>query len=122
MSRITRNTNNEEFVSYEEAVEFANAHTQETQSVWLPVDHGRGRYPQYEVIEAPKLGDLVSMGFNGDYYPEGEIVHISKTYHTIKTSTGKTFRRVKKTGSWKLPNGNPFCMVPGHRREWNREF
>lgn len=121
-TELTRHASGREIESFEAAEELAALMTEDRGTLWLATDSGRGVWPRYRVMEAPKVGDAVSMGFNGDYYPEGEIASISKTYYAITTTTGKTFRRVKKTGSWKLPNGNPFCLVPGHRREWNREF
>lgn len=74
----------------------------------------------FDVIEAPKVGDKVSKGFNGDYYPEGEITRITPKWQ-ITTSTGAKFRRVKNTASWR-ETGRGFSMVGGHIDERNPSY
>lgn len=83
---------------------------------YLAVDAGECVFPRFDVIEAPVVGDPVSKAFNGDSYPEGEIVKITATLQ-IKTSTGKVFRRVKNTACWKDSNG--YGMSSGHHDERN---
>ena len=77
-------------------------------------------YP-VRVIKLPEVGEEVSRGFNGDYYPCGKIVRISKSYGKIVTEDGTVFIRQKK---------NPVCwlynkyssMVPGRIDERNPHF
>lgn len=94
--------------------------TEKLGRTFLPCDKGDGVYPRYDVIEAPKVGDKVSRGFNGDYYPEGEIVKVTPTYQ-ITTSTGKKFRRYKETAGWREV-GRGFWMTAGHIDERNPHF
>lgn len=105
-----------DYQSFEEAESMAKKATKATGIVYIPVDHGPGHKPRFDVIMAPQVGDRVSRGFNGDYYPEGEIVKVSKTYAQIKTSTGTKFYRSKQSAKWK--NGT-FVMCRGHRDERN---
>ena len=82
----------------------------------LPVDAGEWCSPRFDVIEAPAVGEFVTKAFNGDYYPEGEIVKITATWQ-IKTSAGKIFRRHKNSACWKDSNG--YGMISGHHDERN---
>lgn len=86
----------------------------------LPVDRGSHVSPRYDVIEAPLLGNLVSRGFNGDYYPAGSITKISASFRRIETSTGVVFWRVRNTESWRADQ--TWGMVSGHRSEQNPSF
>ena len=102
--------------SFEQVQKLAEDCSALTGKVYLAVDSGDHVSPRFDVIEAPAIGDLVSKAFNGDSYPEGEIVKITPTWQ-IKTSTGKTFRRVKNTSCWKDPNG--YGLISGHHDERN---
>jgi hypothetical protein len=84
----------------------------------LPYDYGYGVYPAYGIIEAPKVGDDVSYGFNGDYYPLGKVEQIGKDYKRIKAG-GKWWYRRKLTPSWR--NGC-WALVKGTYDERNPEF
>ncbi|BES53148.1 hypothetical protein [Aeromonas phage phiWae14] len=85
----------------------------------LAVDRGEWVSPRFDVVRMPQVGDEVSRSFNGDYYPEGTIVKISKSLQ-ITTSTGKTFYRRKKTGTWLY--SKMWGLVQGHHNKWNPEF
>lgn len=87
---------------------------------YIATDAGPNVSPRYDVIELPKVGDAVSYGFNGDYYPCGEIVSISKSLKKITTSTGRAFFRRRLTGSW--VNAGTWSLVPGHVNKRNPEF
>jgi len=106
--------------SLEEVEGLALRLTAMTGKTYLGTDSGPGVSPRFEVIEAPKVGDPVSQGFNGDYYPCGEITKITKGWR-ITTSTGKVFNRRKNSGSWKMVNGHS-SMVAGHISEQNPHF
>jgi len=70
----------------------------------------------------PQIGDKVSMGFNGDYYPEGEIVKIHKNHKRVITSTGREFTRVGDM-RWKQGGKNgAFSMIEGHISKMNPHF
>lgn len=89
----------------------------------IATDAGDCVSPRYDVIEAPMVGDEVSMGFNGDYYPVGKIVAIQKNYRRIRVEGPRgplIFSRRKESGSW--ANRGMWSLVPGVRNEWNQEF
>ena len=88
--------------------------------LYLGIDRGAGNYPRFDVIPMPQIGDEVSYGFNGDYYPCGKIVSISATLKKITTSTGDTFYRRRETGRW--VKGGTWTLVQGHRSEQNPCF
>ncbi len=87
---------------------------------FIPTDAGPHCSPQYDICEIPKVGDKVSKSFNGDSYPEGEIVSISKSLKVIKTSTGLSFYRRRLTGA--LVNHDTWSLIPGHHFEQNPSF
>lgn len=91
-----------------------------TGKTYLPVDHTESVSPRFDIISAPVIGDKVSRGFNGDYYPSGEITKITKGWR-VTTSTGRRFSRVKDTAAWREV-GRGFYMVAGHIDERNPHF
>lgn len=109
-----------DFETFEEASTISKYLTAMTGNVYLPTDEGSGTYPRYRVIEAPKVGDKVSKGFNGDYYPQGEIVRITPTFRVV-TSTGAVFIRKRQTSAWLTPGGT-WGLVSGHVDERNPSF
>lgn len=72
--------------------------------------------PRFDLFKAPKVGDEVSMGFNGDYYPCGKIATISKTMKKIVTDNGTVFYR-RSMSRWL--NCGTFVMIPGVHDERN---
>lgn len=88
---------------------------------WMAVDGGRSVSPRFDVVRKPKVGEPVSMAFNGDYYPDGYIAKISPTMKKITTTTGTTYYRRRQTASW-LRNGKTFSMVGGHIDKRNPSF
>lgn len=89
---------------------------------YIAVDAGAHVSPRYDVIELPKVGDDVSYGFNGDYYPCGKIIYISRgpNYRKIVTDDGSVFWRLRKTGSWK--KDQTWSLVQGVINKRNPEF
>ena len=73
-----------------------------------------------EIIETPKLGDKVSYGGNGDYYPCGKIVKITPSLRLV-TDTGAKFSRILRSGAWKHTNGFGH-LVAGHISQLSQEF
>lgn len=106
--------------SWEETVEKAAEMTKETGSLYIPCDLGEYTSPRYDIIHSHKVGDPVSKGLNGDYYPEGTITSVSASQRLIKTSTGLKFYRYKQSSSW-LSDGVWF-LVRGHINERNPSF
>jgi hypothetical protein len=86
----------------------------------LPVDNTAAVSPRYDVMVAPAVGDEVSYGFNGDYYPDGTITKITKGW-MITTSGGHTYRRKGNTSDWRQPGGT-WGLVSGHHYEQNPHF
>lgn len=89
----------------------------ETSKVFMWVDNGRHCHPQYDVIKAMEVGDEVSYGFNGDYYPCGTIISISPSYKVITTSDGSKFYRKGTTGCWR--KDKTWSLVPGVHNDRN---
>ena len=85
----------------------------------MAIDRGPYIWPRFKVIPRPQVGDEVSETIGGDYYPQGEIVSISKTYKVITTSTGAKYYRRKKTGTWCRGYST---LVRGHINKLNPEF
>ena len=109
-----------DFECFEQAMLIAIQAESATGKEYLPVDNGEWVSPRYDVIEAPCVGDKVSCGFNGDYYPEGEIVKISKNFKIITTSAGKKFYRKGLTGHW--VHSKMWALVAGHHEVKNPHF
>jgi len=87
---------------------------------YIATDNGEWVSPRFDVVRAPQVGDKVSYGFNGDYYPSGEITKISASFRRIVTSEGKVFYRKKLRASW--INCGTWGLVQGHIDERNPHF
>lgn len=109
-----------DFFSFEDAQTMSSYLTAMTGTMWLAADEGRGVYPRFRIVEAPKVGDKVSKSFNGDSYPCGEITRITPTW-IVTTSDGSKFRRFKESGGWR-EQGRGFWMIGGHVYEQNPHF
>lgn len=109
-----------DFKTFADATRIAHSATQNLGALFVPVDSGPYVSPRYDVLQAPKVGDKVSYGFNGDYYPDGEIVKVSPKLQ-VTTSTGNVYRRRKQTGTW-LRTGGTWALVQGHIDERNPHF
>lgn len=106
--------------SFEQAQAIATSTIELTKDRYVAVDSGPSVSPRYDVVKAPKVGDKVSYAFNGDYYPDGEIVSVSPTL-IVKTSGGHTYRRRKLTAAWQQPGGT-WSLVHGHVDKRNPSF
>jgi hypothetical protein len=107
--------------NYDLCVKIAESAGRLTGREYMVTTNKRHSGDTYEVIEAPQIGDKVSYAFNGDYYPDGEIVSITKgTKRIIKTSSGRKYYRRKKTGSW-ICHGT-WSLIPGHISRLNPHF
>ena len=80
-----------------------------TKIVYMADDRGPSVSPRFDVVRAPAVGDDVSKGFNGDYYPVGKIVRmtpISMRVITVDGPRGKLkFWRNGARASWTLSGG-----------------
>jgi len=110
------------------ATALAAAMTERGGAAWLPVDYGTSRSPRYTIVPAPVVGAAVSYGFNGDFYPCGNIVRVSSVTTGAKRVEARddagavsVFYRHKLSGSW-IKAGGTWCMVAGHRDERNPSF
>lgn len=89
---------------------------------YIATDAGSGCSPRYDVQRVPKVGEAVSKGFNGDYYPCGKIVSVGTgSKMIIKTDTGAVFYRRRTSGGW-LMQGGTWWLVLGTHNDKNREF
>lgn len=93
---------------------------------YIPTDAGSHVSPRYDVQALPKVGDDVSYGFNGDYYPAGKITSISKgplfrkVVATNAAGRVHTFWRRRKSGSWVMDQ--TWSLVGGIHNERNPSF
>jgi hypothetical protein len=99
---------------------------------YVATDAGPHVSPRYDVVRLPFLGDPVSYAFNGDSYPCGKIVRISKgpEYRRIEAHEDATvgnptprkhvFWRRGRTGSW-VKDGT-WHLTAGHVSRRNPEF
>ena len=100
--------------SSKELVTFlAQKATEQFGTLYLPTSRNGSNFG---IVKAPKIGDLVSHYFNGDYTPCGEVVRITPKF-TVITSTGNRFSRNKDTGTWL--EGGTFSLIEGHIDERN---
>ena len=114
-----------DFETFVQAEAAAKKLTEVMGRLYIPTTNGEeGRRARYEVVEVPAVGDEVSRGFNGDYYPCGKIVRVTKALTVIAEDENgfqSRFRRVKQTGSWKLEN-MPYYLVFGRVDERSPHF
>lgn len=108
--------------TFEEAIIVADKLTEQFGMVFLPEDRGSNVSPRFGIFRAFRVGEPVSYGFNGDFYPAGVITAISKSGRVITTknpctSTEKKFYRRKLTASWK--HNGMWTLVSGFHREQN---
>lgn len=109
-----------DITSFEHATAHANELSEATGKHYIPIDKGPHTAPQYSVATVPQVGDWVSYGFNGDYYPDGTITKVSKTLKVITTSSGKKYYRKKLTASWL--HAKTWSLIEGHHSELNPHF
>lgn len=116
-------SNRNDLKTFEQASAVAAALTANLGRTFLPTDAGGNCSPQFDVIEPPQVGDEVSEGFNGDYYPCGVVSRVGKDYRFIyvRDESGKERRAVRRrlTGSWKLGG---FSLVKGRHERRNPSF
>lgn len=113
---VTRNS----IHTYADAETYAAQATEATGELHIATDAGDHVHPRYDVIKAPVVGDMVSRGFNGDYYPAGRIEQVSKSLRRVKTTTGDVFFRRGRTGLW-VSQGT-WSMIAGWHDRRNPEF
>jgi hypothetical protein len=109
-----------DLASMEEASLLALSLTEQSGHDFIAIDRGDYHWPQYGVVAAPRIGDLVSISFNGDRHPCGQIKSISKTLKVITTTNGRTFYRRGKSAAW--INDGTWTMIPGHVSSQNESF
>lgn len=91
--------------------------TEYADELFIGIDNGASVSPRYDVIRAPKVGAVVSMGFNGDYYPQGKIAKISESLKVITLDNGKRFYRRRETGKWLYER--TWTLIQGTKDERN---
>lgn len=117
------------FKSMGEAEAVAEKLTKITGERWIAFDNGDG-LQRYGVMELPKVGDDVSYGFNGDYYPAGKITRITPSLRIYVSDEAKpdahprkhlVFFRRKQTSGWVMKGGT-WGLVKGIHDERNPHF
>ncbi len=106
-----------DYTSFNEVNGYALYVTAMTGQTYVGVDRGEHVGPRFGIARVPHVGDEVSKGFNGDYYPEGKVVKVTKNL-TVITSTGARFRRYKQTSGWRKEGGT-WWLINGHHDERN---
>ena len=86
---------------------------------YIATDSGEPSRHRYSIARAPAIGDRVSKSFNGDSYPCGVIVKISKSFRRIETDEKRVFFRQKQTGRWQVSG---WSLINGHHEEQNPHF
>jgi hypothetical protein len=123
--------NRNDWKTYEQAAEVAAALGPKYQAI----DNGAHVSPRYDVIDLPQVGQEVSYAFNGDSYPCGKIISISKGpgFRKIVAAevgdNGDVFEHVfyrrcrdgKPTGGAWIMDGT-WSLVQGHVSKRNPEF
>lgn len=108
--------------SFADVERLAASATKAAGKLHIGIDNGAYVSPRFDVGLAPAVGDPVSYGFNGDYYPDGEITHVTEgSLRVVKTSTGSTYYRHKNSGKWTKAGGT-WSLVHGHINERNPHF
>jgi hypothetical protein len=114
--------NRNDLKTLEDAARVAASLSRATGVTYLPTDTPNCS-PRFDVIEAPKVGDFVSHGFNGDAYPVGTIIAITPTWQCViqreDGSTVRAYRRNATSGSWRLDG---FSMIRGRHDYRNPSF
>ena len=87
---------------------------------WVGTDAGPHCYPRFNAQRAPNVGDDVSYAFNGDSYPCGQVVRVSKSLKVITTSNGDRYFRVKLSGGWR--RNRTWWLTEGHVSKYNPSF
>ena len=91
--------------------------TEYADELFIGIDGGTSVSPRFDIVRAPKVGDEVSMGFNGDCYPQGKIKAISASLKVITLDNGKRFYRRKETAKWVYER--TWVLVQGTKDERN---
>ena len=110
--------------SYAEAEVIAHQITVLTGETYIAFDDGPGTSHQFGCMPLLKIGEDVSYGFNGDYYPCGKIVRITPSLRIIaeKADGSKSvFNRRKQSSRW-VKVGGTWSLVKGIHNDRNESF
>lgn len=115
-----------DFPDFEFVTRLAASASRLTGGDWIPVDQGPNQSPRFDVMVCPKVGDDVSKGFNGDYYPIGKVASISagptRRVITVDGPRGKLrFYRRGLSSGW-IQAGGTWGLVRGIVDRYNQEF
>jgi len=113
-----------DYNSFAEVEDIANQLAALDGQSWIAYDNGSHTSHRYGVMTIPKIGDDVSYGFNGDYYPCGKITRITPSLRITATDergNKKVFNRKRTTSSWVMVGGT-WSLVKGIHDERNPSF
>lgn len=105
------------FETEAEANEYAEKTTKETGELYIMTHVPSYVCKKWQVTRAPHVGDFVSYSFNGDSYPDSEIVKVSKSLKVVTTKSGKKYYRFRDSSSWR--NNGTWWLVQGFHEERN---
>ena len=111
-----------DWTSFQQVCTIAQYLTAMTGKQYLGADAGSSTSPRYDIIEAPKVGDPISYGFNGDYYPDGSVARITPNWMIVSTTGSKYNRSRQGAGPGWNKVGGTWSMVSGHVDERNPSF
>lgn len=78
-----------DYTSFEQVENFVKELNSQQSVKYVAVDRGDFVSPRFSVVKMFFVGQEVSKGFNGDYYPQGTVTKISKTGRKITLSNEK---------------------------------
>lgn len=114
------NIRGSDMTSFEQATKIAAEVTTLTGVLYIAFDNGEWTSHRFGIIDPPQVGDEVSYSFNGDSYPDGKIVRITKNWMVV-TDTGSKYNRKRQTSGW-MKVGGTWSLIKGHIFEQNPEF
>lgn len=116
--------NRNDFHSFAQAERIAIQASASDGEIYIATDGGPGMSPRYDVIKLPSIGDPVSRGFNGDYYP-------TRRARLPGSATDRSTGGLRPIPAWCSGGGAPrvagSARAPGawwrgHHDERNPEF
>lgn len=102
-----------DYESFEEVQDIAVKISEITGQQWIAYDDGEWTSHRFGIMEPPKVGDEVSYGFNGDYYPCGTIAKITKAgvSRLAKAKSSTVVIKSVRAGLWLAAPGRSYTVT-----------